>query len=171
MSTTTNILLDHHDVSYTALPHSPCQDDLKLWRVEYISTAVSNKLQAEVWHSPSRRGGQDAAQLFFLRCLHSERSSHRFLLFPRITVSHPLSQELLFHLVLPLYIINSLEVEGAVVCLHPNAQTTWPQLCACLVFCFLSFLHLLLPPVRFLGQAHMGHEMKLWTKINLSSLN
>jgi hypothetical protein len=136
MSTTTNILLDHHDVSYTALPHSPCQDDLKLWRVEYISTAVSNKLQAEVWHSPSRRGGQDAAQLFFLRCLHSERSSHRFLLFPRITVSHPLSQELLFHLVLPLYIINSLEVEGA-VCVStrapslpgPNFMHVWSSIC------------------------------------------
>jgi hypothetical protein len=56
------------------------------------------------------------------------------------------------------YIINSLEVEQTVVHLHLSTQPTWPQLCACLVFCLLSFLHLPSPPVRFLGQAHAGHE-------------
>jgi hypothetical protein len=39
------------------------------------------------------------------------------------------------------------------VCLHPSAQTTWPQIYACFVSCLLSFLHLLSPSVRFLGQA------------------
>jgi hypothetical protein len=60
--------------------------------------------------------------------------------------------ELLLHLlILPLYIINSLEVDETVVCLHLSAQPTWPQLCACFIFWLLSFLNLLSPPVRFLG--------------------
>jgi hypothetical protein len=44
------------------------------------------------------------------------------------------------------------------VCLHLSTQPTWPQLCVCFVFCLLSFLHLPLPPVRFLGQAHVARE-------------
>jgi hypothetical protein len=38
----------------------------EMWRVEYISTAVSNKLETEVWRSPSRRGEQ--AQLCPRNC-------------------------------------------------------------------------------------------------------
>jgi hypothetical protein len=44
------------------------------------------------------------------------------------------------------------------VCLHLSAQPTWPQLFRMFVCCLLSFLHLPSPPVRFLGQAHVGHE-------------
>jgi hypothetical protein len=141
-------------------------------------TVLSNNLWAWVWHSPSHRreqaqlcpincrlewhsprcrSGQDAVQLFFLRCLHSERSGHRFLLFPRITTSCPLPRELPLPLVLPLYIISSLAVDVAAVRLHVSSQPTWPQLCACLVFCLLClFLYPPSPPVRFLGQACAG---------------
>jgi hypothetical protein len=42
------------------------------------------------------------------------------------------------------------------VCLCPSTQPTWPPLYACLVFSLLSFLHLPLPSVRFIGQAHSG---------------
>jgi hypothetical protein len=38
----------------------------------------------------------------------------------------------------------------------PAYKPTWPQLYACFVFCLLSFLHLPLPSVRFLGQARAG---------------
>jgi hypothetical protein len=121
-----------------------------LWKAEYISTAVSNKLQAWVWHSPSYRSGQDAVQLFFQRCLCSKRSGDRFLLFWRTTMSPYLLQELLLHLILLLYVINSMEVEEtAAVCLHLHTQPTWPQFFACLVFCLLSFLHLPSPSFRF----------------------
>jgi hypothetical protein len=51
------------------------------------------------------------------------------LLFPRITWSHPLSQELHLHLVLPLYIINSLEVEGAGVSPSECPVYLAPALC------------------------------------------
>jgi hypothetical protein len=64
-------------------------------------------------------------------------------------MSRALPQELLLHLILSLYIVNLLEVEGAVVCLHLSTQPTWPQPCACLVFCLLSFLHLLFPQLGF----------------------
>jgi hypothetical protein len=37
-----------------------------VWRVEYLSTAVSNKLQAEVWHCPSHR--REQAQLCPINC-------------------------------------------------------------------------------------------------------
>jgi hypothetical protein len=85
----------------------------------------------------------------------------RFLLFPRSTVSCPLPQELLFHLlVLPLYIINSLEVDEDVVCLYPNTQPTWLQHFCMFVFCLLSFLNLLMPLVKFLGHALMGHKRR-----------
>jgi hypothetical protein len=55
-----------------------------LWRAEYISTAVLNKLQAEFATAPAAEEGKNAAQLFFLRFLCSERSSHRFLLFLKV---------------------------------------------------------------------------------------
>jgi hypothetical protein len=37
------------------------------------------------------------------------------------------------------------------VCLHPSAQHTWPQLCACLFVYLLSFLHLPSCPVSSVG--------------------
>jgi hypothetical protein len=83
-----------------------------MWRAEYISIAVSNKFQAEFSTAPAAELGKMQYSYFFLRYLHSDRSAHRFLLLPRITVSYPLPQELLLHLILPLCIINSLEVEG-----------------------------------------------------------
>jgi hypothetical protein len=133
----------------------------RLWRVECISTAVSNKLQAEVWHGPSQRSGQDVVPLFFLRCLCSEGSSHKFLLFARITMSPPPPRSAAPPCFAPIY--NKLTGGGgAVVCLHPSAQPTWPQISTCSVFCLLSFLHHLSSPVRFLGQAHAGH--KRWHK-------
>jgi hypothetical protein len=121
------------------------------------------------WHSLRCRSGQDAVQLFFLRCLPSERSCHGFLLFPRITMSRPLPREMPLHLVLPLYIISTLEV-GVLMCLHPSTQPTWLQLYACFVFCLLSFLHLHSPPVRFLQQACVGHENLLLIIYNLHDL-
>jgi hypothetical protein len=86
---------------------------------------------------------------------------------PKNYTSSPLPQELLLHLVLPLYIINSLEDEGAVVCLLPSTQPTWPQVALCMFGLLLSFLYLPLPPVRFLGWARVGHE-RLY--LRLSSL-
>jgi hypothetical protein len=47
---------------------------------------------------------------------------------------------------------------GVLVSLHLSTQPTWPQLYAGFVFCLLSFLHLPSPSVKFLGQAHAGHE-------------
>jgi hypothetical protein len=51
-------------------------------------------------------------------------------------------------------------VEGAGV--SPSEHPAYPaQLCACFFFCLLSFLYLLSPSVRFLEQAHAGHEIPL----------
>jgi hypothetical protein len=139
----------------------------------------SNKLQVWVWHSPkpqkgasivmpnklhARVGTASAAEVdkmqyssFFLRCLRSERSCHRFLLFLRITISRPLSWELPLHLMLPLYVINLLEVEGWCVSIWapslpgPSFAYVWSSVC-CL------FLHLPLPSVRFIGQVCAGRK-------------
>jgi hypothetical protein len=115
---------------------------------------MPNKLHTWVGTASAVEVGKMQYSCFFLRCLHSDRSCHRFLLFPRVTVSCPLPWEMPLHLMLLLYIINSLEVGGWLLCLHPSTQPTWPQLYACLVFCLLSFLHLPVPSVRFLGQIH-----------------
>jgi hypothetical protein len=64
-------------------------------------------------------------------------------------VTPPLPQELPFHLVLPLYMINSLAVEVASVSPGPSFMHVWSSVC-CL------FLHLPLPLVRFLEQAYAG---------------
>jgi hypothetical protein len=110
------------------------------------------------WHSLSHRSGQDAIQLFFLRCLHSERSCHRFLLFPMIIMPCPLLQEMPLLLVLLLYIIISLEIEGAGVSIQahslpgPSFVHVWSFVC-------LSFLASpVTPHLRFLGQARVGCE-------------
>jgi hypothetical protein len=108
------------------------------------STAMPNNLQAGMGTAPRhRRGwGQNAAQLLFLRCLCPESSNHRFLLF-LITTMSCLPRTAILLPCLPLYKINLLEVEEAVVCLHQSAQPTWPQLSACLssVFCVFSISH------------------------------
>jgi hypothetical protein len=72
-------------------------------------------------------------------------------------MSCPLPHESPLHLLLQLYIINSLEVEEAGV--SPSEHPAYlAQLYASFVFCLLSFLHLPSPPVRFLGQACPAHE-------------
>jgi hypothetical protein len=123
--------------------HCGEQSIRSLWELD-TSTATSKNLQATIGTAPShRRGrGQNAAQLLFLRCLHPERSDHRFPLFPVTTMSQPLRTVALLP-DLPPYIINLLEVDEAVVCLHQSAQPTWPQLSACLssVFCLFSISH------------------------------
>jgi hypothetical protein len=144
------------------------------------STSVLNKLRVWVWHSPKLQKGASifmpnklhvwvgtasAAEMgkiqyscFFLKCLHSEKNRYRFLLFLRITMLCSLSQEMPLHLMLRLYIMNSLEVEGGwwvsiqVPSLPgPSFMHVWSSVCS-------LFLHLLLPSVRFIGQAHVGHE-------------
>jgi hypothetical protein len=99
-----------------------------VWRAKYISTAVSYKLQAWAGTVPAAEVGK-MQYPFFLRCLHSERSSHRFLLFPRITMSCTLLQQLLLHLILPQYIINSLEVRGVGVSPSEYPDYLAPALC------------------------------------------
>jgi hypothetical protein len=106
------------------------------------------------WHSLSCKSGQDVAQLFFLRFLCSERSCHRFLLFPRITLPCPIHQEIPLCIMFLLCIINTLEVGGC-CCVSIWAH---PGLC---IFCLLSVVLSYMyhhPPVRFLGQAHLGNE-------------
>jgi hypothetical protein len=84
-----------------------------------------------------------------------ERIRHRFLLFPRITVSLLLPQEMLLCLMLLLYIINALEV-GVLMCLHLITQAYVAQFYAWLFFCLSFLASPVAPQLRFLGQAHVG---------------
>jgi hypothetical protein len=79
-------------------------------------------------------------------------------------MSHSLPQEMPLHLVWLLYIINSLEVEGAGVS-PSEQQPTWPQLCACLVFCLFVFSGISHHP-------QLGFQDKLvqGTRLRLSSV-
>jgi hypothetical protein len=119
-----------------------------LWRMDY-------KKPVRTWHkhnyvklpagwfgtAPSHRRGwaQSAAQLFLLKRLCSDNSDHRFLLFMITTMTSlpPAPRTVTLLPGLLLYIINSLAVDEAVVCLHQSTQPTWPQLCAFMssVFC------------------------------------
>jgi hypothetical protein len=92
----------------------------------------------------------------FLRCLCSKRSRHRILLFPRITMSRPLPRESPLHLVLRLYIKNSLEVEEAGVSPseHPAYLAPALHMFGLLSVVFSGISHH--PPVRFLGQARLA---------------
>jgi hypothetical protein len=108
-------------------------------------TGALNKLRVWVQHSPKQEKGarivmpskiarlidtSSAAEVdkmqytcFFLHCLHLERSCHRFLLFPKIAVSHFLPWEMPLHLLVLLYVINALDWTWRVlVCLHPSTQ-------------------------------------------------
>jgi hypothetical protein len=140
-------------------------------------TGVSSKLRVWVWHSPKPQKGASIVMpnkshawagtasdaevgkmqycCFFLRCLHSERNCHRFLLFPRITMSSLIPRELPLHLMLPLYIINSLEVEGVVVSPPEHPAYLAPALC---MFGLLSVVFYASPvtSVRFLGQVFVA---------------
>jgi hypothetical protein len=60
----------------------------------YISTAMSNKLQAEFHIAPATEEGKNAAQLFFLRCLHSERSGFQVPPVPEKQTVTPFSPEI-----------------------------------------------------------------------------
>jgi hypothetical protein len=128
------------------------------------------------WHSPSHRREQaqlcpiicklsshglshrrvqrqNAAQLFFLRCLGSEISNHRFLLFPRIPCPKNCCSTLFAT------VHNKCTRGGQGCCVSPSkcqAPLT-PAVCM-FVFCLLSFLHLHSPPVRLIGQACMDRE-------------
>jgi hypothetical protein len=88
-----------------------------------------NKLHACVGTASAAEVGKTQYSCIFLKCLSSERTTHRFLLFPRITMSHLLPQELPLLLVLPLYIINSLEVEAAGVFSSECPTYLAPALC------------------------------------------
>jgi hypothetical protein len=128
-----------------------------MWRVEYISTAVSNKLQAWVWHSPSRRRKQ--MQLCPINCRLGlaqpqlqKRARCSTAVFPKMFMFREKQSQV--HLVPENYHVMPPPPRAAapphfatvsVEHLHPSAQSTWPQLCARLVFCLLSFLHLLSP--------------------------
>jgi hypothetical protein len=93
---------------------------------------------------------QKTAQLLFLRCLCPESSHHRFPLF--LNSYNVMPPENCYSTSLfALYVINSLEVDAAVVCLCQSTQLTWPQHFCMFVFCLLSFLNLPSLPVRFLG--------------------
>jgi hypothetical protein len=72
-------------------------------------------------------------------------------------MSRPLPQESPLHLLLLLYIINSLEVEGAGVSPSEHPAYLAPALC---MFCLLSVVFPTSPvtSVRFLGQACWGHK-------------
>jgi hypothetical protein len=122
---------------------------------------MPNKLHVWVGTASAAEVGKMQYSCFFHLC--SERSCHRFLLFPRIRVSDPLPQKMPLCLMLLLYIINALEVGGVLVCLHPSAQACLAQLYVCFVCCLLSFLHLPSPSVRFLGQACAGTRGGTWT--------
>jgi hypothetical protein len=86
---------------------------------------MSDNLQAGMDMAPKRRRGQgqNAAWLLFLRCLRPESIDRRFPLLIT-TVSRPHSRTVALPPCLSLYIINSLEVDEAVVCLHQRAQPT-----------------------------------------------
>jgi hypothetical protein len=110
------------------------------------------------WHSLSCRSGQDAVQLFFPLMSTFEEKKSRV---PPVPVDHgvtPPPLQMSSCLMLWLYIINSLEVEEAGCVSIWAHKLTWPQFYVCFVCCLLSFLHLLSPSVRFLGQACSGCE-------------
>jgi hypothetical protein len=58
------------------------------------SIVMHNKLHAWVGTASAEEVGKMQYSSFFLRCLCSERSCHRFLLFPRITMSCALPREM-----------------------------------------------------------------------------
>jgi hypothetical protein len=89
-------------------------------------------------------------KMFTLRSCHSLQKL-------RITMSSPLSQELLLHLMLWLYIINSLDMEVAGVSPSEHPAYLAPALWMfCLVCCL--FQHLPSLSARFLGQARADHK-------------
>jgi hypothetical protein len=101
-----------------------------------VSTAMPNNLQAGMGTASScRRGqGQNAAQLFFLKCLHSESSDSRFLLFP-ITIMSPLPPDSnsLFATV-----YNKLS-RGGCCCVSPSEHPAHLTPAFCMfVFCLFS---------------------------------
>jgi hypothetical protein len=119
---------------------------------------MPNNLQAWVGTASAAEVGKMQYSCFFPLC--SEKSCHMFLLFPRITMSRPLPWELLLHLVLPLYIINSLEVEGAGVSPSKHPAYLAPALCLFVLLSVVFFGISCHPQLRFLGQACAGHEIK-----------
>jgi hypothetical protein len=93
----------------------------QLWLQKEASTAMSNNLQAGI--RCRRRQGQNAAQLFFLRCLCSENSDHKFFQFPdnyNVTPPENSCSTSLFATV-----HNKLAGGGqGLLCFHHNTQPT-----------------------------------------------
>jgi hypothetical protein len=96
------------------------------------------------WRSLSCRSGQDAVQLLFpLKKVPPVPKDHS------VTPPRPRNAS-------PPCVATG---GGGGWCVSIWAhKPTWPQLYACFDFCLLSFLHLPLPSVRFLGQACTGCE-------------
>jgi hypothetical protein len=81
-------------------------------------------------------------------------------------MSCPLDRELPFHLTLPLYIINSLEVKGAGVSPSECPAYLAPALCMFGLLSVVLFGISYCPQLRFLGQAHVERESPLLLNLN-----
>jgi hypothetical protein len=104
-----------------------------LWELD-MSTAMSNNPQAGIAQPPAAEGGESKMQHSCLRARSfTPRPSDRT---RTSTAESSDRRSPLF----PITTINSLEVVGAGVCLHPGTQPTWAQLSACLSFVLLSLL-------------------------------
>jgi hypothetical protein len=121
------------------------------------SIVMPNKLHSWVDTASAAEVGKIQYSCFFPKMFTFRAKLSQVSLVAKGYSVMPLPQELPLHLLLPLYIINLLEVEGAGVSPSKHPAYLAPALC---MFCLLFVVFSASPitPIRFIGQACVVHK-------------